>query len=110
MQLKKEIKKESYAVKIIAEENGREIGHAYLYLLFNDLHSAPYGLVEDVYVEEDFRGAGAGTQLAQAVIAEAKARECYKLIACSRHERVGVHQWYEKMGFKNYGLEFRMDF
>ena len=56
-----------------------------------------------MYVEEDSRGAGAGTQLAEAVIAEAKARECYKLVACSRHERVGVHQWYEKMGFKIVG-------
>ena len=110
MQIKKEVKKDCYAVKITAEENGQIIGRAFLYLIHNDLHEEPYGLVEDVFVDEAARGSGAGTKLVQAIIAEAKARGCKKLIANSRHERPAIHKWYEKLGFRNYGLEFRMDF
>jgi len=33
-----------------------------------------------------------------------------KIIATSRFERKAVHRWYRKLGFKKFGLEFRMDF
>ncbi len=101
---------QSKAIKIIAEENGKIAGRAYLYLIYNDLHEYPYGLLEDVFVEEEFRSVGVGTKLVQAVIEEAKNQKCYKLIATSRESREGVHNWYEKIGFKKYGIEFRMDF
>ena len=98
-------------IKITAQENGREVGRAHLYLIYNDLHpGAPYGLLEDVFVDESQRGRGTGTKLVQAVIEEAKARGCYKLVATSRHERDKVHELYEKLGFVNYGIEFRINF
>ena len=108
MQVKKEIKKDCYAVKITAEENGTVLGRAYLYVIFDDRHDKPYGLF-DVFVGEDERGKGLGTKLVEAVIAEAKTRECYKLIGTSRYSRPRVHAWYESLGFKDYGKEFRMD-
>lgn len=98
-------------IKLFIEENGQEVGRAYLYLIYNDLHpGVPYGLLEDVFVNESERGKGTGTKLVQAVIEEAKARGCYKLVATSRNERESVHELYKKLGFNNYGLEFRMDF
>ena len=100
----------SKAVKLTVTENGNMLGHAYLYLIHNDLHAAPYGLLEDVFVEEPYRGKGYGTKLVEAAIAEAKKRGCYKLIGTSRKERTEVHAFYDRLGFKNYGLEFRMDF
>ncbi len=109
MNIKRENKR-SEVVKFIAEENGAVVGRAYLYLIKNDLHAEPYGLLEDVFVEEEYRGRGLGTKLAQAVIDEAKARGCYKIIATSRTSREGAHHLYEKIGFKKYGWEFRMDF
>ena len=102
--------KQSSAVKFVAKENGQEVGRAFLYLISNDLHSEPYGLLEDVFVEETGRGKGIGKALVRAVIDEAKKRSCYKLIATSRTSRAEVHAWYERLGFKNYGLEFRIDF
>ena len=87
----------------------KEVGHAFLYLLTNDLHQEPFGLLEDVYVEESLRGQGYCTKLVQQVIAEAKKRGCYKLICTSRHSRPQVHQWYKKLGFAERGLEFRME-
>ena len=42
-------------------------------------------------------------------IEEAKKQGCYKLVGTSRHGRDKLHKWYEELGFKNYGLEFRIN-
>jgi len=93
----------------INKEN-EEIGHAYLFLITNDLHEQPYGLLEDLYVNPDHRSDGVGRQLVEKVISKAKEAGCYKLIGTSRDEREKIHAWYERIGFKNYGRAFRMDF
>ncbi len=103
----KEIK--SNAIKFFIEKEGVEIGRAYLFLISNALHEQPYGLLEDVFVQEEFRVQSLGTKLVKAVIEVAKER-CYKLIGTSRYSRPKVHAWYEELGFKKYGVEFRMDF
>ncbi len=89
---------------------GREIGHAYLYIMRNDLHQEPFGLLEDVAVEESKRGKGIGSALVREVIATARHEGCYKLVATSRLNRPLVHQLYLELGFQDYGKEFRMDF
>lgn len=109
MEINKETKKDCYAVKITAIEDDKEIGRAWLYVLYNDLHREPYGLLEDVFVEEKHRGSGVGTKLVQAIIEESKKIGCYKLIATVRNSKEEVCAWYEKFGFKNYGVEFRID-
>ena len=91
-------------------EEGREIGRAFLYLLNNDLHQKPFGLMEDLLVAEEMRGQGIGTKLVQELIREAKKQGCYKVICTSRYGKDGVHKMYEGLGFKNHGLEFRLDF
>jgi GNAT superfamily N-acetyltransferase len=88
---------------------GKIIGRAFLFLIYNDLHSKPYGLLEDVFVEEEYRGKGIGKELVKKVIEKAKEFGCYKLIATSRFGRENVHQLYENLGFKKWGYEFRMD-
>jgi GNAT superfamily N-acetyltransferase len=93
----------------ISGERG-EIARAYLYVMTNDLHAEPFGLLEDVYVDESQRGSGLGTALVREVIAAAREAGCYKLIATSRASRPRVHELYERLGFTNYGLEFRLSF
>jgi len=97
-------------VRIAVFENGKELGHAYLYILRNDLHARPFGFMEDVFVEENSRGRGIGSLLVNEVIAEARRRGCYKLIATSRNARQNVHELYRRLGFREHGLEFRIDF
>lgn len=109
MQLSQETKKDCYAIKITATENGKEVGRAWLYVLQNDLHAEPYGLLEDIFVAEDQRGKGLGTKLVRAIIEESKKAGCYKLVATVRSSRGIVCAWYEKFGFENYGVEFRMN-
>ena len=77
--------------------------------MFNDLHEEPFGFLEDVFVEEKNRGQGIGSRLVGEVIAEAKRQNCYKVICTSRHESLSVHALYNKLGFRDYGKEFRID-
>lgn len=86
-----------------------EVARAYLYIMTNDLHDAPFGLLEDVFVAESERGSGLGTALVAEVIAAAREAGCYKLVATSRASRPKVHELYERLGFENYGVEFRMN-
>ena len=44
------------------------------------------------------------------LIEEAKNQGCYKLICTSRNSKPRVHSLYEKIGFKDWGKEFRIDF
>jgi GNAT superfamily N-acetyltransferase len=97
-------------VKLFAVQDGKEVARAYLYLMRNDLHERPFGFMEDVFVDESLRGQGIGTRILDELIAEARRRGCYKLIGTSRHERPKVHSLYERLGFKDHGKEFRMDF
>lgn len=105
-----QIEKETIGIKISAVEDGQEVGRAWLYLVYNNLHKEPYGLLEDVFVDEKFRSKGVGGELLKKIIALAKENGCYKLLATSRHSRKEVHGWYERLGFKEYGSAFRMDF
>jgi GNAT superfamily N-acetyltransferase len=97
-------------IKFSLMENNQEVARAYLYLMHNDLHPEAFGMLEDVYVAENQRGKGLGTQLVQQAIKTAQEQGCYKLIATSRTSRTKVHQLYERLGFQKKGLEFRIDF
>jgi len=97
-------------VKFYILQNDKEVARARLYLLYNDLHPEPFGLMEDVFIDETLRGKGYGSKLVNAVLEEARKRGCYKLICTSRHAKLHAHKFYEKLGFKNYGIEYRIDF
>jgi len=101
----------SEMIKIeIKDESSAIIGRASLFLIFNDLHIEPYGLMEDVFVEEKYRGCGYGKQLVGEIITIAQEKKCYKLVAQSRYSKPKVHELYKKFGFKEHGLNFRIDF
>jgi GNAT superfamily N-acetyltransferase len=97
-------------IRFSVADDGREIARAYLYVLSNDLHAAPFGLLEDVFVDESQRGGGVGTALVKEIIAAARELGCYKLIATSRTSRPKVHELYERLGFEKHGVEFRINF
>jgi GNAT superfamily N-acetyltransferase len=97
-------------IKLFVTQDGKEVGRAYLYLMTNDLHERPFGFMEDVFVDDSLRGGGIGTALVNAVVQEAKKRNCYKLIATSRYARPKVHELYVKLGWSDHGKEFRIDF
>jgi GNAT superfamily N-acetyltransferase len=101
---------EAFGIKFYIEENGKEIARTYLYLMKNDLHEKPFGLMEDVFVDSAYRGEGLGSKLVEETIKAAKEQGCYKLICTSRHSKPDIHAWYQRHGFVDQGKEFRMDF
>ena len=102
-------RKPAHGIRFSISGSDGEVARAYLYVMTNDLHDAPFGLLEDVFVDEGQRGGGLGTTLVKEVISAAREAGCYKLIATSRVSRPKVHELYERLGFENYGLEFRMN-
>jgi GNAT superfamily N-acetyltransferase len=109
MDFKMEIKKDTRSVKLSAAEDGKVVGWAYLYIISNDRHDEPYGFLENVYIEKEFRGQGVGTRLIEQVISKARELGCYKLVATSRDSNEQAHKFYKKFGLKSHGLEFRLD-
>lgn len=95
--------------KIIAKSGGHEIGRAYVAMITNS-HRRPYALLEDVFVETEYRGEGVGKRLVEDAIQLARNKKCYKMVATSRYSRPKVHAIYKRIGFREQGKAFRMDF
>lgn len=109
MKIEKKIVKKSYAVKFEFKNKGKKIAWAYLYIIFQDRHKEPYALLENVYVEKEYRSAGLGRQLIDLALKEAKKRKCYKVVGTSKFTNEGAHKFYERFGLKKIGYEFRLD-
>jgi len=112
MQMKMFMKKQKISaegVKFSIKKDNKEVARAYLYLMKNDLHKQPFGFMEDVFIEESLRGKGYGTKIVKEIIKEAKKQNCYKLITTSRYPRDKVHKLYKKLGFRDWGREFRIN-
>ena len=97
-------------IRISAEDDGKEIGRIFLYILKNDLREEPFGYLEDLFVDENYRKKGVGSKLIEEVIRLAKEKKCYKIVATARHEKENVHRLYKKLGFEDFGKEFKMYF
>jgi GNAT superfamily N-acetyltransferase len=95
-------------IKFSAFINEKEVGRAFLFILKNDLRGKEYGFLEDVFVDEDYRRQGIGTELLNNIIAFAQENNLYKIVATSRYGRDMVRSLYERLGFKNFGIEFKM--
>jgi glucosamine-phosphate N-acetyltransferase len=103
-QFKNMIYKNSF-VYVIEYEN-KIIGSATLYLqlkFHNDFEKA--GLIEEVIINEKFRGKGLGKKLINYIINEAKKNNCYKIVLNAEQKNA---EFYSKLGFINKGIEFKM--
>ena len=84
------------------QSDGHEIASAYLYILYNSRHIRPFGFIEYVIVDKEFRGQGIGSRLVRAMVSKAREENCYKIILTSRHDKDKVHALYNKLGFKEW--------
>lgn len=94
---------------VVRDAAGDQVARASLVLITNEMNAKPYGLLEDVFVREQDRGGGHGSRLVERIIALAREKGCYKLIATSRYSRPKVHALYMRLGLRDHGKEFRMD-
>ena len=96
-------------IKLTMEQDNKEIARISIIFIKNDLHDKPYALIEDLFVDESCRGKGHARKLFEAAIEEAKRFGSYKIIATSRYSREKVHDFYLRLGFVDYGKEFRLN-
>lgn len=92
-----------------AGEAGKIVATSTIYYIMVAVRNRPYALFEGLVVDQSERGQGTGTAMLKEMIAIAKYKNCYKIIFTSGEDRSEAHAFYEKMGFKKWGLEFRMD-
>lgn len=95
---------------LVAKSNGQAIATATLYFIDVAIRGKSYALLEGLVVDEKHRGQGVGTEFFKKITEIARVKGCYKMIFTSAASRASAHAFYEKMGFKRWGLEFRMDF
>ena len=99
-------------IRFSIKRDGKEVGRARLYILHNDLHAEPFGLLEDVFVDDQYRRQKIAEELVLVIIERARNEGCYKLIATSRDDvsKEAIHAWYQRLGFLKYGIELRINF
>jgi N-acetylglutamate synthase-like GNAT family acetyltransferase len=94
---------------LVAKINNQVVATAVLYYVSVAVRNSHYALLEGLVVDRSQRGKGVGTEFFKKCIETAKTKGCYKIIFTSGSDRKSAHKFYEKHGFRKWGLEFRMD-
>ncbi len=94
---------------VVAKDGSKVIGMATVYLVAK--FGKTIGYIEDVVVNETYRGKGVGTKLMERSISEAKNAQAFSLYLTSRDGRTVANALYKKLGFEkrntnNYRLKF----
>lgn len=83
---------------VVAKEGTQIVGMATLILMI-----APNGKrakVEDVVVDEKYRGKGIGEKISKKLVAIAKSKKVRRIELTTGQRRIAAHRLYEKIGFK----------
>lgn len=99
----------NYCDVLVAKVDGQITGTGTIFYLENASHGKPYAFLEGIVVDNKLRAKGIGTALSQKAIELARQKNCYKIIFTSGMDRADIHKFYENLGFKKWGWEFRMD-
>ena len=100
-QVFRELSRSNQQFIMVYEVDGRLVGTAELVIKHNLTHGCkPYGFIENVVVDQRYRGKGIGGKLIESCIKIARERGCYKLILTCKDELV---KWYGRFGFKEFG-------
>ena len=95
---------------IVAERDGKIVGCLQLTVISGlSRQGARRALVEGVRVASAARGRGIGEKLMQYAIAEARAADCKLLQLTSDKRRTRAHEFYERLGFAQSHLGFKLE-
>jgi len=98
-----------YAI-YVARAREEVIGTFALLVMDNLAHmGTPSAIVEDVVVDERWRGRGVGKAMMTFAMEFARRVGCYKLVLSSHHRREQAHAFYRSLGFEQHGLSFHVD-
>lgn len=85
-------------VLIVAKDGERIIGMGTLYMVPKVGRLSSY--IEEVVVDETYRGQGLGEKIVLELIQNARSRGAHSITLTSRPEREAAHKLYMKLGFK----------
>lgn len=94
---------------LVALDDSKIVASGCLYYIDVPARGRPFAFMEGLVVDKSARGKGVGSQLITEFINLARRKDAYKIIFTSGNDREDAHQFYEKLGFKKWGFEFRMD-
>jgi len=94
---------------LAAVEGEKVVAAGMIFYIHVPVRGRSFALVEGLVVDENARGQGVGTLMLTEFVNLARKRDCYKIIFTSGFDRQEAHALYEKLGFKKWGYEFRMD-
>jgi GNAT superfamily N-acetyltransferase len=96
---------------IVAELDGQVVGSADLMIVPNLSHRGlPWAVMENVIVDESMRRKGIASAIVEYLVNLARESGCYKIGLSSSKKRPAAHSMYESLGFKQYGLGYRIYF
>ncbi|KAJ8906612.1 hypothetical protein NDN08_003105 [Rhodosorus marinus] len=106
--LLEEVKGDGYYHWMVVEVDGLVVGCGSLVVERKLIHSCGLvGHVEDIVVDESFRGKGAGKALLEKLSGKAKEVGCYKATLDCQDDRV---PFYEKCNYKRRGAQMALYF
>ena len=97
----RELQSSEESTCLVLERDGQVVGTITLYVLPALSHGGrPFGLIENVVVDETARQTGLGRQLMDAAERLARQKGCYKVSFTSNQRRTDAHAFYERLGYR----------
>ena len=94
----------------VAVKDGQIVGTFTLLIMDSLAHRGKSsGIVEDVVVDEQWRGKGIRKLMMRFAMDYCKRTGCTKLALSSNMKRLAAHQFYESLEFQRHGYSFRVD-
>lgn len=93
---------------ICAIEDNRAIGFGSLTIKNNLWQEGNLGHIDELVVDNGFRGIGIGSQLLKELIKIAKEKSCRRVELDTAFHRKDAHRYYENQGFENRAYLFSM--
>lgn len=95
-----EIKNDPHNYLWVYEENDVPVGTLLVTLALNPMFgSLPFGVIENVVVDEAYRNQGIGSKLMDHAILFCREKKCVKVMLMSSVHRTEAHAFYERKGF-----------
>lgn len=92
---------ESHLILVAETSQGAIAGYCAAHWLPYLILPGPEGYISELFVQEDFRAQGVGSQLLEAIKTEAKQRGCSRLMLLNLRKRESYHRhFYEKQGWE----------
>ena len=103
------ITKDKNTCLVVAKDGSRIVGMATLVLM-----TTPHGKrakIEDVVVDEKYRGKGIGEKISKKLVAIAKSKRVRRIELTTGQKRIAAHRLYERVGFKKVDSDvYRLSF